>query len=123
MRGIRGAINVESNTEEIIHKSVRLLLMNMIRTNKISPEDIGAAIFTMTKDLTATFPAAGARQLKGFSDVPLFDAQQLDVDGAMEKCLRILLLVDTEKKQSEIKHIYLGTARNLRPDLQSLIKE
>lgn len=117
MRGIRGAITVESDTRELIYQSVKLLVTDMCRTNKITPEDIGAAIFTATKDLTAGFPAAGARELQGFDMVPLFDAQQMEVTDAIERCIRVLLLVNTDKKQDEMHHIYLGGARQLRPDL------
>lgn len=120
MRGIRGAITVEADRKDLIYQAVKLVVMNMCRTNKIPPEDIGAAIFTATKDLTAAFPASGARELKGFDQVPLFDAQQMDVEDALERCIRVLLLVDTDKKQSEIHHIYLGEARELRPDLRSI---
>ena len=120
MRGIRGAITVEADRKDLIFQAVKLVVMNMCRTNKISPEDIGAAIFTATKDLTSAFPAAGARELKGFDTVPLFDAQQMDVEDSLERCIRVLLLVDTDKKQSEIHHIYLGEARELRPDLRTI---
>ncbi|BEU87304.1 chorismate mutase [Selenomonas sp. TAMA-11512] len=118
MQGIRGAITVEEDTKEMIFQSVRLLVTDICRMNRISSEDIGAAIFTATKDLTAAFPAAGARELKGFDTVPLFDAQQMDVTDSLERCIRVLLLVNTDKKQNEIHHIYLGEARGLRPDLR-----
>lgn len=89
----------------------------MLEANEIATEDIGAAIFSATEDITAAFPAKGARALPGFDMVPLFDARQMDVEGALTMCIRVLLLVDTDKKQKEIKHIYRGRAQNLRPDL------
>lgn len=89
----------------------------MLEANEIATEDIGAAIFSATEDITAAFPAKGARVLPGFDMVPLFDARQMDVEGALTMCIRVLLLVDTDKKQKEIKHIYRGRAQNLRPDL------
>ena len=117
MRGIRGAITVEENTAEAIREATRKVVYEMITQNHIATEDIGAAIFSATDDLTAAFPASGARSLPGFDMVPLFDARQMDVDGALDHCIRVLLLVDTDKGQREIKHIFLGRARGLRPDL------
>ena len=118
MRGIRGAITVEENTKEAIWQATGRMVEEMLRRNGIQPEDIGAAIFSATEDLTAAFPAAGARQLPGFSTVPLFDARQMAVEGGLPMCIRALLLADTEKAQREIRHVYLGKTRGLRPDLE-----
>ena len=117
MRGIRGAITVEENTAEAVMSATQEVVKAMLEANDIRTEDIGAAIFTATEDITAVFPAKGARALPGFELVPLFDARQMDVDGALDHCIRVLLLVDTDKGQREIKHIFLGRARGLRPDL------
>lgn len=117
MRGIRGAITVDENTESAIMTATQEVVTQMLQANDIATEDIGAAIFTATDDITAAFPAKGARMLEGFTTVPLFDARQMDVDNAMKMCIRVLLLVDTDKKQREIKHIFLGEAARLRPDL------
>ena len=118
MRGIRGAITVEENTAEAVMAATQEVVSAMLEANRIATEDIGAAIFSATEDITAAFPAKGARALAGFDAVPLFDARQMDVDGALDMCIRVLLLVDTDKKQKEIRHIYRGRAQKLRPDLQ-----
>ena len=117
MRGIRGAITVENNSREEIFAAVQRMVKEMCSLNELCPEDIGAAIFSATDDLTAAFPAAGARAVSGFDFVPLFDARQMDVDHSLQKCIRVLLLVNTEKTQREIHHVYLGQAACLRPDL------
>lgn len=117
MRGLRGAITIEENTAEAIFAATQQVVREMIQQNNVDPEDIGAAIFSATEDITAAFPASGARKLPGFDSVPLFDARQMDVEGAMERCIRVLLLVDTPLKQREIKHVFLGKAAALRPDL------
>lgn len=118
MRGIRGAATVEKNAKEEIWQAACEMVREMLACNAVRPEDIGAAIFTMTDDLTAAFPTAGVRKgLPGFDLVPLFDARQCAVEGSLPKCIRVLLLVDTEKCQAEIKHVYLGRASQLRPDL------
>lgn len=116
MKGLRGATTAE-NTIEDISNSVVTLVNEIIAANEILVEDIGAVIFSATKDLDAIFPAACARKIDGFSAVPLFDCQQMEVEGAIEKCIRVLLLVDTNKKQKDLKHIYQKGAKALRPDL------
>ncbi|MFA6850987.1 MAG: chorismate mutase [Selenomonadaceae bacterium] len=117
MQGIRGAITVESNNKNEIFSAVQKMLMEILLCNEIGPEDIGAALFSATDDLTAVFPAAAARTLAGWDFVPLFDARQLEVDHSLQKCIRVLLLVNTDKQQREIRHVYLGKAVVLRPDL------
>lgn len=117
MRGIRGAITVEENTAEAVIGATREVVGAMLEANGIATEDIGAAIFTATEDITAAFPARGARSLPGFELVPLFDARQMAVENSLDHCIRVLLLVDTDKKQHEVRHIFLGRAKKLRPDL------
>lgn len=117
MQGIRGAITVENDNREEIIEAVKKLLINILEANDITAEDIGAALFSATKDLSSVFPAFAARQLPNWDLVPLFDAQQLYVENSMKKCIRVLLLVNTDKTQKEIKHIYLGRASQLRPDI------
>ena len=116
VRGIRGAVNIATNTKEEILTKSRELLEAIVRENKIQAEDIACAIFTLTPDLNADFPAYAARQL-GWRDVPLMCARELDVPEAMEKVIRVLLLVNSTTPPSKIKHQYLGDTPKLRPDL------
>ncbi|MCR3921074.1 MAG: chorismate mutase, partial [Firmicutes bacterium] len=74
--------------------------------------------FSATPDLTAAFPAAAAREL-GWTHVPLFDTVEIDVPGALPMCIRVLMHVNTQLCQADVKHIYLREARLLRPDLTS----
>ena len=116
VRGIRGAVNIASNTKEEILTKSRELLEAILSANKVKPADIAAAIFTLSPDLNADFPAYAARQL-GWTDVPLMCARELDVPGAMEKVIRVLLLVNSRIPAAKIKHQYLGDTPRLRPDL------
>lgn len=118
MQGVRGAITVEHNDKEEIVAAVIELLTTMQEKNGFEVEDIGAAIFSATDDLTAVFPAVGARRM-GWTTVPLFGAQEQEVDDALTQCVRVLLLLNTNKKQSEIYHVYLRGAAVLRPDLKA----
>ena len=117
MRGIRGAITVEENSKDKIYDAVKLMTMGILRTNHIDKSDIVAVIFSATPDVTAAFPAAGARQIDGFDHVPLFDTVEMDVDGSLPMCIRALVLVNSELSQEDIHHIYMGGAIPLRPDL------
>ncbi len=118
-RGVRGATTVEENTKEAILKATRQLLALMIRRNGIQPTDVCSAIFTLTRDLNAEFPALAARQM-GWLEVPLLCGYELEVPGALGRCVRILVHWNTEKSQSEIEHVYIHEAVKLRPDLQKL---
>ena len=119
MRGIRGAITVEKNSKDDIYSAAKKLIMEIITRNNISSNDIGAMIFSMTDDLTAAFPSTGVRQIAGLEFVPLFDARQVAVEGSLSRCIRVLVLVETEKSQREIRHVYLERAQILRPDLKN----
>src|SRR5690606_36921928 len=99
--------------------ATRELLEELLRANQITDfDEIVSAIFTTTSDLTSTFPAEAARLL-GMKQVPLLCAGEIPVPGSMPRCIRVLLHVNTEKKQGEIVHVYLREAKKLRPDVQS----
>jgi chorismate mutase len=117
-RGIRGAITVENNTKDDIKLGVIELLDIMMSENEIKKEDISFAIFTLTDDLNADFPAKYARLNCGFDKVPMMCYHELNVENSLKKCLRILLNVNTNKTQDEIKHIYLKGAKILREDIK-----
>lgn len=116
VRGIRGAVDVSANTAPKILKATKELLQTMQQKNFLEEENIAAVIFSMTKDLNAVFPAQAAREL-GWRTVPLFCTVEVDVPGALQRCIRILMLVNTVKQPGEISHVYLGGAAALRKDL------
>jgi chorismate mutase len=118
-RGVRGATTADANTREAILAATRQLLALMIRLNGIEPEDVASAIFSSTRDLNAEFPALAARQL-GWLDVPLLCTHEIDVPGSLGKCVRVLVNWNTEKAQSDVRHVYIKEAVRLRPDLCKL---
>jgi chorismate mutase len=118
-RGVRGATTVETDDREQILKATRQLLALMIRRNEINSHDVASVLFTVTKDLSAEFPALAARQL-GWIEVPLICAYEMTVAESLPRCIRILLHWNTDKRQSEILHTYVHEAKKLRPDLSSL---
>lgn len=119
MRGIRGATTVATNSRELIWQAARELVTEILTLNGLAAENIGAIIFSTTEDLTAAFPSSAVRQLPALRLVPLFDAREPAVEDALPLCIRVLILADVDKAQSEIRHVYLGGAKNLRPDLES----
>ena len=117
-RGVRGATTTEGNSRDAILQATRQLLALMIRQNAIDPEDVASAIFTTTADLDAEFPALAARQL-GWLDVPLLCCNEISVPGSLPRCVRVLVLWNTERPQQDVVHVYLRDAIKLRPDLLS----
>src|SRR5688500_1693541 len=118
-RGVRGATTADANTREEILTATRQLLALMMRLNGMEPEMVASAIFSLTRDLDAEFPALAARQL-GWLDVPLLCTYEVDVPGSLRRCVRILVNWNTDKSQQEIHHVYIKEAVRLRPDLSKL---
>jgi chorismate mutase len=114
-RGIRGATTAAENTAEDILEATQELVTALIRLNGITTEDIASAIFTTTPDLTATFPALGARHF-GWTEVPMICSHEMAVPGALTRAVRVLVHVNTTKSASEMRHVYLKGARQLRPE-------
>ena len=119
VRGVRGATTVEANSRDEILSATRQLLALMMRLNGMEPEMVASAIFSLTRDLDAEFPALAARQL-GWLDVPLLCTYEVDVPGSLRRCVRILVNWNTDKSQQEIHHVYIKEAVRLRPDLSKL---
>jgi chorismate mutase len=115
-RGIRGAITVDANQQEMILAATRELLAHIVEANDLDVGDVASAIFTATPDLDAVPPARAAREM-GWSSVPLLCMQEMAVAGALPRCIRVLIHWNTERPPDQIRHVYLGGARVLRPDL------
>jgi chorismate mutase len=113
---VRGAITVERDDATLLLDATERLLRAIVAENNIDTGDIASALFTLTPDLIAQFPAAAARRI-GWTQVPLLNFTEIGVPGSLAKCIRVLLHVNTEKAQSEIVHVYLDGAQVLRPDL------
>jgi chorismate mutase len=116
VRALRGAITVDNNDASDILSATAELLNEIIRRNDINRDDIISIIFTVTRDLDAAFPAVAARQM-GLTDVALMCTNEMHVKGSLEKCIRILMHINTEKRNSDLKHVYLRGAKVLRPDI------
>ena len=116
VRGVRGATTCDGNSESEILAATRELLQQLLQANGMDCGDIGSAIFTVTADLNAAFPAKAARDL-GWSLVPMMCSQEIPVPGSLSRCIRAMLHWNTDRAQDEIVHVYLRGAGSLRPDL------
>jgi chorismate mutase len=114
-RGIRGAITVEANEAPAVLAATRTLLEKMVAANKLDIEDVASVIFTATPDLTAVYPARAAREM-GWVSTPLLCIQEMAVAGSLARCIRVLILWNTDLGPDEIHHLYLKGATVLRPD-------
>jgi chorismate mutase len=112
-RGIRGATRAEENTEQAIYAATREMLTQVIEANQIEEKNVAAAYFTMTPDLNAGFPAAAARQL-GWNNTALMCASEIAVPDSLPRCIRVLILYNTEKAHHEIVNVYLKGTEVLR---------
>ena len=117
LRALRGAVTVERNDAESILQGTEELVREVMERNRLAPEDMVSCIFTSTPDLDAEFPAVAARRL-GLDSVPLICAREIDVPGALPRVIRLLLHYYGEP-ESEVRHVYLHEARELRRDLEA----
>jgi chorismate mutase len=115
VRGIRGATTAAADTPDAILTATQELLQALVAANAIELGEIASVIFTTTPDLTTQFPARAARHL-GWHDVPLLGATEMAVPGAPERCIRVLIHLNTDRPAAAIRHVYLHGAADLRRD-------
>jgi chorismate mutase len=116
-QAIRGATTVNENSCDAISQAVTELLEQIIRQNNLKQDNIISAIFTLTDDLNAEFPAKIARINLGWDDVSMICSKELSVPGSISMCIRVLIHINTDLDKKQIKHIYLRNAAILRPDI------
>lgn len=116
VRALRGAITLDEDTRDQVIERTARLLEAMFERNGVAKTDLISILFTATDDIRAEFPAAAARQI-GISDIPLLCARELDVEGAVGRCIRVLMHLYTEKEPAALRHVYLEGAVPLRTDL------
>ena len=119
LRAIRGAATVRSNTSDDIKAATEDMLREIVKVNGLQTQQIVSAIFTLTADLNAAFPAAAARGI-GWTDVPMVCAQEIPVPGALPQVVRVLIHADLP---DNARHVFQGGAVALRPDWASQAKE
>lgn len=91
------------------------LLARLIEANELRPDDIVSALFTVTNDLDAAFPARAAEDF-GWNIVALLHSSEIPVPGSLPRCIRVLVHAYSARTRDEIAHVYLREAVKLRPD-------
>jgi chorismate mutase len=121
VRAIRGATALQADDPQEMAEAVTELMTHMLTRNQVSTDELISVILTCTPDLHCQFPALALREsnLEGLGEVPLLCAQEMAVEGAMPRVVRILAQVQTELSRSQISHVYLRGAQRLRRDLAS----
>ena len=119
VRGIRGATTADANTEAAIVEATTEMLASLSRENQVDPREVAGVWFTTTSDLTAEFPALAARRM-GWKDTPLLCAQEMTVPPSnrrsVPRCIRVMVLLNTDRPAAEMRFVYLRGARGLRSD-------
>jgi len=119
VRGIRGATTVKNNTVDEVLSATEKLLQEMIESNNIEADQVAQALVSVTEDIDAAFPAAALRKIDGWQYVPVMCMTEIPVPNSLQKCIRVMMTVNTTVNQREIQHIYQEEAVVLRPDLRS----
>ena len=114
VRGLRGATTADANTRDDILEATSELLERLVEANDVNTDDIAAVTFSTTKDLDAEFPAVAARVHMGWNNVAIMCGHEMDVPGGQERCIRVLILVNTDKSPQDLEMVYLRDAANLR---------
>lgn len=113
---IRGATTVDENSQESILEATTELLIEIEKKNQIIRDKVISIIFSCTGDLDKVYPAKAARQL-GYLNAALMCFNEMYVEGSIGKCIRIMVLYNSNMEQKDVKHVYLRDAKTLRPDL------
>lgn len=120
IRGVRGATTIPEDLSSHILIETEKLVLTMAKENNIRPEDVASVIVSTTSDIVAAFPAKAVRSIPEWTYVPVMCTHEMDVPGAINLCIRVLMHVNTEKTQRDIHHVYLNEATKLRPDLVTI---
>ena len=113
LRGLRGATTADENTKQAMLSATAEMLAELVSLNDLDLADVAAAFFTTTRDLNAEFPAVAARQV-GWTEVALMCGHEMDVPDGQPMCIRVLVLVNTDKTPDQLQNVYLRGAVNLR---------
>lgn len=118
-RGIRGAITIDSNTIEDVKSATIELLSELKKRNNYNEEDISNVVFTLTDDIDCVYPAKIAREeFPEWKYIPMVCFNELKIQNSLRMCLRVLITLNTNLEQKDMKHVYLKGAEKLRQDLK-----
>lgn len=116
VRALRGATTLERDEREHLIERTQELMTEIFARNQLEEADLISLVFTATDDLNCAYPAEAAREA-GITHVPLLCARELEIEGGIPRCIRILLHAYTDREPHDLRHVYLHDARQLRTDL------
>lgn len=119
VRAVRGATQVEADEREHVLALTRELVGEVMSANKLELDDVISVVFSATADVTSVAPALAARQL-GLHDAALLCMQEMRVQGAMPRVIRLMAHVETELARSELQNVYLHGTEFLRTDVPAI---
>lgn len=116
VRAVRGATTLDRDDRDHLIERTQELIHMVFERNELSEDDLVSIVFTATMDIVSGFPAEAAREA-GFVHTPLLCARELEVDGGIERCVRVLVHAYSDREKQDMRHVYLHDARQLRTDL------
>lgn len=116
VRALRGATTLDVDERDHLLERTQELITEVFERNHLDEDDLISIVFTATNDVHSAFPAEAAREA-GITHVPLLCARELEIDGGIQRCIRILIHAYTTTGPRELRHVYLHEARQLRTDL------
>jgi chorismate mutase len=116
VRALRGATTLDQDERAHLVERTQELIAAVFARNDLTEDDLISIVFTATDDVHSAYPAEAAREA-GITHVPLLCARELEIDGGIDRCIRILVHAYTDRTATELRHVYLHDARQLRTDL------
>jgi chorismate mutase len=116
VRALRGATTLDVDERHHLIERTQEVMAALFARNDLTEDDLISIVFTATADIHSAFPAEAAREA-GFTHVPLMCARELEIDGGIPRCVRLLIHAYTDRPADELRHVYLHAARQLRTDL------
>jgi len=111
---LRGATTVAVDTPEAIAEATLELMDQLMAANTLQKDKMISILFSVTSDVKSAYPGKFLRTARGMGDVPLLHFQEMQVEGSLQRCIRVMIHYQEEKKPI---HVYLRGAKILRPDL------
>jgi chorismate mutase len=116
VRALRGATTIDRDERDHLIERTQELIAALFERNGLTEDDLISIVFTATDDISSAYPAEAAREA-GITHVPLLCARELEIDGGIERCIRLLVHAYTARPPRDLRHPYLHHARQLRTDL------
>jgi chorismate mutase len=119
VRAIRGATQVDVDEKEHVLAVTRDLVSEVMESNELVPDDVISIVFSATRDISSVAPALAARQL-GLHEPALLCLQEMHVEGALPRLVRLLAHVETQLTRDQVQNVYRRGTGVLRQDVPAV---